>query len=77
MDKLAGLMVRLVQMNTELGEHVFDRAVNAASVEIARVALEHAEAVAGRRTWHPEIIVFPVERVQLGGSEKTNDDDQK
>lgn len=77
MDKLAGLMVRLVQMNSEFGEHVFDRAVNAASIEIARVALEYAEAAASRRAWHPEIILFPIERAQLGGSEKTTDDDQK
>lgn len=77
MDKLAGLMVRLIQMNSELGEHVFDRAVNAASIEIARVALEHAETVARRRTWHPEIVLFPLERVQLEGSENTNNDDQK
>lgn len=77
MDKLAGLMVRLVQMNTEFGEHVFDRAVNAASIEIARVALEHAEAIANRRPWRPEIILFPVERVHHGGIETTNDDDQK
>lgn len=77
MDKLAGLMVRLVQMNTEFGEHVFDRAVNAASIEIARVALEHAEETASRRTRRPEIILFPIERVHHGGNETTNNDDQK
>ncbi|SEG69298.1 hypothetical protein [Bosea lathyri] len=76
MDKLAGLMVRLVQMNSEFGQHVFDRAVNAASVEIARVALEHAEGVASRRLWRPEIVIFPLERVQPGGSE-TSDEDPK
>lgn len=77
MDKLAGLMVRLIQMNSELGEHVFDRAVNAASIEIARVALEHAETIACRRAWRPEIILFPVERIHHGGIETANDDDQK